>query len=45
MDNQFKDLPENVSKILAEFVAVAKLTCGENLISIVLFGSAAEVRH
>jgi len=44
MENQLNDLPENVQRTLTDFVNTAKEVCGENLVSIVLFGSAAEGR-
>lgn len=44
MENQLNDLPENVQKTLTDFVSAAKGACGGNLVSVVLFGSAAEGR-
>lgn len=44
MDKQLDELPENVRTILSRFVSSAKEACGDNLVSIVLFGSAAEGR-
>lgn len=45
MDNaQLGDLPENARRVVADFVSLAAATCGDNLVSIALFGSAAEGR-
>ncbi len=44
MEEQLKDLPANVSITLADFVETAQEACGSNLVSVVLFGSAAEGR-
>lgn len=41
---QLTDLPENVQITLTDFVNSAQEACGENLVSIALFGSAAEGR-
>lgn len=42
--NTLGDLPENVSQNLTDFVNVVTESCATNLVSIVLFGSAAEGR-
>jgi predicted nucleotidyltransferase len=44
MENQLQDLPADTRRILVDFVDVAREACGENLSSVVLFGSAAEGR-
>jgi predicted nucleotidyltransferase len=44
VENQLKELPDNVQRCLTDFINTAKEACGENLVSIVLFGSAAEGR-
>ncbi len=44
MDNALTDLPENVSRNLADFVSRACEVFSENMVSVVLFGSAAEGR-
>jgi len=44
MENQLTDLPENARRTLTDFVNMTRESCGENLVSIVLFGSAAEGR-
>lgn len=44
MENQLNDLPANVQRCLTDFINTAKVACGENLVYIVLFGSAAEGR-
>jgi predicted nucleotidyltransferase len=44
MEIQLDDLPANVKRILTEFMTAAKAACESNLVSIVLFGSAAEGR-
>jgi len=44
MENQLNDLPDSVRKTLTDFVNSAKEACGGNLVSVVLFGSAAEGR-
>lgn len=44
MDQNLLDLPENVRQNLVSFVTTTKEICGDNLISIILFGSAAEGR-
>ena len=38
------DLPQDVAAILADFVESAKWALGADLVSLVLFGSAAEGR-
>lgn len=38
------DLPENISQVLTKFIMSAKETLSEDLIAVVLFGSAAEGR-
>lgn len=44
MENALENVPENVKISLNDFVTTTKSVCGTNLISIVLFGSAAEGR-
>lgn len=44
MESQLGDLPEIVRKTLTNFVQTAKEACASNLVSVVLFGSAAEGR-
>ncbi len=44
MENQTESLPPNVRNILNDFIETAKTACGPNLISVVLYGSAAEDR-
>jgi predicted nucleotidyltransferase len=44
MQNQIQDLPEHVQRTLKGFVGRAKDACGTNLLSVILFGSAAEGR-
>jgi predicted nucleotidyltransferase len=44
MEKQLQDLPENIRKVLTDFGNAAIEACAKNLISIVLFGSAAEGR-
>jgi predicted nucleotidyltransferase len=44
MENQLNDLPDNVQKTLTDFIKTAKESFGSNLLSVVLFGSAAEGR-
>ncbi len=42
MESKLNDLPENVRRSLTDFVNSANEVCTMNLVSIVLFGSAAE---
>jgi len=42
MIDRLEDLPENVKTILLDFVESAKVALGPTLVSIVLYGSAAE---
>lgn len=44
MDQHLLDLPENVRQNLVSFITTTKEVFGDNLISIILFGSAAEGR-
>lgn len=44
MQNELSDLPDHVRLNIGNFTASAKEACGSNLLSIVLFGSAAEGR-
>jgi hypothetical protein len=44
MESNLNDLPENVRRNLTDFVNTTSETCSHNLVSIVLFGSAAEGR-
>jgi predicted nucleotidyltransferase len=44
MENNLSELPENVRRNLTDFVAATSEVCSTNLVSIVLFGSAAEGR-
>ncbi len=44
MENKLSDLPQRVADVLGDLVESAKIECGNNLVSIVLYGSAAEGR-
>ncbi len=44
MQDKIKDLSENVQNVLLDFTEHTKHVCGANLLSIVLYGSAAEGR-
>jgi predicted nucleotidyltransferase len=44
VDPQLDDLPDSVRTMLMDFIAAATRSCGSNLKSVVLFGSAAEGR-
>ena len=44
MEKQLSDVPENVRVTLIDFVETAKNKCGGSLVSVVLYGSAAEGR-
>ena len=44
MENKLADLPDNVKRSLSDFTNIAIEVCSKNLVSIVLFGSAAEGR-
>ena len=41
-DGALRDLPDVVARVLDDFVAAAREAFGDDLVSIVLFGSAAE---
>ena len=44
LESHVTDLPENVRRVLDDFINSATEACGGNVMSIVLFGSAAEGR-
>ena len=44
MQNQLTDLADNVTRIITSFVDITTQVCSDNLVSIVLYGSAAEGR-
>jgi hypothetical protein len=44
MQNTIRDLPANIQQSLQDFVDLAKNVCANSLISVVLYGSAAEDR-
>ena len=44
MEAELNDLPENSRRMLASFIETTMESCGTNLVSLVLFGSAAEGR-